>query len=142
MKCTKCNFTSASEFHLSLHMEHHKGSSNLTQQSFQCNQCGVMFSFENDLKNHLDRSHTPKQTIHEQHFNTSTLKLILEEQIDFTLQFKQFQDSMLSQLVNRRLYMVRSNNSLTSTYKWVLLALISKQSNLKCSTILINSRQK
>ena len=100
LKCHLCQFTSSSEFSLTLHKEHNH--TNIPQQMiYPCTLCGITFALEGDLESHIHRRHTthhdttaPPPDSSQNH----SIALLLEEQIDMATTLKEFRESINAQL--------------------------------------------
>ena len=101
----KCQFTTSSEFHLSLHKEHqHKDTQHQKQPLFPCDLCGITFVHQDDLDNHILRRHGPQQdeTSPPSNIPNHVLTLVLEEQIDMTQSLKELKDTFNAHLAEIR----------------------------------------
>jgi hypothetical protein len=103
--CDKCQFTTSSEFHLSLHKEHqHKDTQHQKQPLFPCDLCGITFVHQDDLDNHILRRHGPRQdeTSPPGNIPNHVLTLVLEEQIDMAQSLKELKDTFNAHLAEIR----------------------------------------
>ena len=139
VKCDKCNFSSSSEFVLTLHKEqhHNRDSQPPKEQLYPCSLCGITFSQQNDLDSHVTRRHSPPQD------GTSPssppnpiLTMVLEEQIDMAQSLKELKASFDAQMSEIRRDQETLINDMKKLSQDNVLSheSFSKMEKLQCST--------